>query len=440
MTKLVLTKAAYFKRKYYFPWIFKEDLEEIPPRPQGDLVEVQTPQKEFFCYGYLNSESQISVRALSFVAQDKVWSPEFIANRLLESLKLRKKFSRTGSFRMVFSEVDLMPGLICDLYHVVGAEKSYQIFALQLLTFGMDRLIGDVYKIFEMFTHKAHAEKLLPLGWDQTAIVLRNDVKVREKEGLRLEEPRFVKTFRELEPATAKIELQTFDLKNLLMECDLYEGQKTGFFLDQHENIMRVCGMIERSIGAKKKIKIIDLCCYVGHWSAQLVHALAKTGVEVEFHLVDVSAAALSRAKKNVEAQVNQKGLQDQIQVFAHKADVLSGLEQFQNIQFDLVICDPPGFIKAKKDLEKGKGAYIRLNSEAFRLVAHDGLLVTCSCSGLLSEEDFLECVVKGMTVSRRFGKMIMKGGPSFDHPAWARFPQSMYLKMAAFAMADVAV
>lgn len=437
MTKLVLTKSAYFKRKYYFPWIFKEDLEEIPPRPQGDLVEVQTPQKEFFCYGYLNAESQIPVRALSFMAQDKVWSPEFMVNRLLESLKLRKKFSRTGSFRMVFSEVDLMPGLICDLYHVVGADKSYQVFALQLLTFGMDRLMGDVYKIFEMFTHKAHVDKLLPLGWDQTAIVLRNDVKVREKEGLRVEEPRFVKTFRELEPTTAKIELQTFDSKNLLMECDLYEGQKTGFFLDQHENIMRVCGMIERSIGSKKRIKVIDLCCYVGHWSSQLVHVLAQTGVDVEFHLVDVSAAALARAKNNVEAQVQKKGLHERMQVVAHKADVLSGLEQFQDVQFDLVICDPPGFIKAKKDLEKGKGAYIRLNSEAFRLVAHDGLLVTCSCSGLLAEEDFLECAVKGMTMSRRFGKMIMKGGPSFDHPAWARFPQSMYLKMATFAMTD---
>lgn len=436
MTKLVLTKAAFFKRKFYFPWIFKEDVEEIPQRPQGDLVEVQNPQKEFFCYGYLNSESQIPIRALSFNASDKVWSQEFIVGRLIESLKLRKRFSRSGSFRMVFSEADLMPGLICDLYHVVTPEKSYQVFAMQVLTYGMDRLLGDVYKIFEAFTIQAHQEDLLPLGWENTAIVMRNDVKVRDKEGLRVEEPRFIKTFREFDPTHAKIQLQTFDKRTLLMECDLYEGQKTGFFLDQHENIMRVCNLVETAIARQKKtIHVIDLCCYVGHWSAQLVHAFSRTEAEVEFHLADVSAAALERAKANVEAQIRLKGLEGRVRVHVHKVDVLSGLESFQDQQFDLVICDPPGFIKAKKDLEKGKGAYIRLNSEAFRLVSKQGLLVTCSCSGLLSEEDFLECAVKGMTVSRRYGKMIMKGGPSFDHPAWARFPQSTYLKMAVFAM-----
>ena len=435
MTKLVLTKAAFFKRKYYFPWIFKEDVEEIPQRPQGDLVEVQTPQKEFFCYGYLNTESQIPIRALSFTASDQVWSQEFLANRLLESLKLRRRFARTGSFRLVFSEADLLPGLICDLYHVVTPEKSYQIFALQVLTYGMDRLLGDVYKVFEAFTTKAHQEELLPLGWEDTGLVMRNDVKIREKEGLRVDEPRFVKTFREFDPVHAKIQLQTFDQRNLLMECDLYEGQKTGFFLDQHENIMRVCEIVDRATTHQKKINVIDLCCYVGHWSAQLVHAFSRTDAEVDFHLADVSAAALARAKANVENQIRLKGLEGRMRVHVHKVDVLSGLENFQDRQFDVVICDPPGFIKAKKDLEKGKGAYIRLNSEAFRLVSNQGLLVTCSCSGLLSEDDFLECVVKGMTVSRRFGKMIMKGGPSFDHPAWARFPQSTYLKMGVFAM-----
>ncbi|MFN7905202.1 MAG: class I SAM-dependent rRNA methyltransferase [Pseudobdellovibrionaceae bacterium] len=440
MTKLVLTKSAYFKRKYFFPWIFKEDFEEIPQqRPQGDLVEVQTPHNEFFCYGYMNLESQIPVRALSFVASDQIWSQEFLVSRLLESLRLRKKFSRTGSFRMVFSEADLMPGLICDLYHVVEGEKSFQIFALQVLTYGMDRLLGDVYKVFETFTMKAHEEGLLPLDWERTGLVLRNDVKVREKEGLRIEMPRFVKTFREFEPNKAKIQLQTFDSRNLLMECDLYEGQKTGFFLDQHENIMRICNLVEGSVLGKKKIQVVDLCCYVGHWSAQLVHAISRTDVEVDFHLVDVSASALERAKSNAESQVTAKGLQGRIQIHCHKVDVLSGLDHFKEMQFDFVICDPPGFIKAKKDLEKGKGAYIRLNSEAFRLVANDGMLVTCSCSGLLSEEDFQECVVKGMSMARRFGKMIMKGGPSFDHPAWARFPQSNYLKMAVFSMLPVA-
>ncbi len=435
MTKLVLTKAAYFKRKYFTPWIFKEDVEEIPPRPQGDLVEVQNPHHEFFCYGYLNPESQIPIRALSFVASDKVWEQEFLVNRLLEALRFRKKFGRSGSFRMVFSETDLMPGLICDLYHVVTPEKSYQIFALQVLTYGMDRLLGDVYKVFETFTMKAHQEKLLPLDWEDSGLVMRNDVKVREKEGLRVDEPRFIKTFREFDPVRAKIQLQTFDNQSLLMECDLYEGQKTGFFLDQHENIMRVCQVVRKAVPPKKKIQVVDLCCYVGHWSAQCVHAFSQTDSEVEFHLVDVSASALDRAKTNVENQIRSLGLQDRMSVHIHKVDVLSGLENFRDRQFDLVICDPPGFIKAKKDLEKGKGAYIRLNSEAFRLVASDGLLVSCSCSGLLSEEDFLECVVKGMTVSRRFGRMMMKGGPSFDHPAWARFPQSTYLKMAVFSM-----
>jgi 23S rRNA (cytosine1962-C5)-methyltransferase len=127
--------------------------------------------------------------------------------------------------------------------------------------------------------------------------------------------------------------------------------------------------------------------------------------------------------------------LEGHVQVHRHEGDVLNCLDRFRLESFDIIIADPPGFIKAKKDLESGKSAYIRLNTEALKLAAPASLYFSCSCSGLLTEDEFSEVVSKSFLRSGKQGRWVIQGGPSFDHPALVGFSQSRYLKMFGFVI-----
>lgn len=441
MQKISLKKNIEHRRRTYSPWIFRDEIEfsnkQLVP---GEFVEVQTANDSFYAYGYVNPESQIAVRILTMDSKDWITREGFLVDRFLNAWRSRARLGRKNSFRLIFSEADFLPGFIVDLYRVKlanGLEK--QIFAMQVLTAGAERLMSDKSHFFQILVEKAKAEGLTDLDWDQTGVVLRNDVRVREKEGLRVEEPRFLKSFHDFDPQKAKILISHGLSDSIEMSCDLYQGQKTGFFLDQYENIQKIVGLSQKYFPQQKTtepLKILDLCCYVGHWSAHLA-ALSKSVPErtIELHLVDVSEDALKRAEENVVAQIKKWELGGRVQVFRHKGDVLNYLEKFEPKSFDLVITDPPGFIKAKKDIENGKSAYIRLNTESIKLVKDAGIFVTCSCSGLLDEESFGEVISRSFLRTGRQGRWVIKGGPSFDHPSIVGFSQSQYLKMFGFIL-----
>lgn len=456
MQKVLLKKNAEHQRKAFSPWIFRDELEFTQKNyVPGDLIEVQTSSERFYALGYMNPESQIAVRILSHDQGDLAnygGLENFLTQRFLDAWRVRHQLGKRNSFRLVFSESDFLPGYIVDLYRVRLSEgKEVQVFAMQVLTAGAEKIMSDKVKFFENLVAQANSEGLTDLDWNQSALVLRNDVKVREKEGLRVEEPRFLKSLREFEPQNAKI-LMSHDVggsdnegsddgDSIEMICDLYEGQKTGFFLDQFENIQKILkvGKTYFQKTSFQKIsgplRILDLCCYVGHWSSHLLKIAKSTNQPIEIHLVDVSEEALKRAKMNAENQIRKFGLSEQAQVFCHKGDVLKYLEKFEAKSFDLVIADPPGFIKAKKDMENGKSAYIRLNTESLKLVKSKGLFVSCSCSGLLDENGFAEVISKSFVRAGRRGRVVVRGGSSVDHPAIVHFPQSMYLKMFGFVL-----
>lgn len=467
MNKLQLKPQAEHRRRTLSPWIFRDEIDFTQKQyVPGDFVEVQNSKGDFYAYGYMNAESQIAVRILTTNPKDYVTRPDFLLGRFLDAWRSRIRLGRRNSFRLIFSESDFVPGFIVDLYRIEmspGNEK--QVFAMQVLTAGAERLMPDKVKFFQDLVTAAHKEGLSDLSWDDSALVLRNDVRVREKEGLRVEEPRFLKSFAQFNPVEAKILLDHRSLgeptlmasSRIQMTCDLFQGQKTGFFLDQHENIQRALTLARQYFSDEKKtLRILDLCCYVGHWSSHLV-SLAKVNFSiggkpqgmqesnssssnlrpVEIHLVDVSKAALDRAEINVKNQIRNWGLEGSASVHRHEGDVLNCLDRFDTQSFDIIITDPPGFIKAKKDIEGGKSAYIRLNTEALKLAAPSSLYFTCSCSGLLNEDEFAEVVSKSFVRSGRQGRWVMKGGPSFDHPALIGFSQSQYLKMFGFAMKD---
>lgn len=409
------------------PWVFSNELQKSPKGHfPGSPVEIQDHKGQFIARGYGNPQSLISFRALSFDPTDREpWSENALIHKLLRSWKMRKQLGYKGSFRLCFGEADFLPGLVVDYYLCDTPMGQAQVFAAQILTSGLEFAIRDLQSFFHNLVKQAQSENLTELNWEQTAVVQRNDVNIRKLEGMQVVEPLVVKDILGIELDHIDIILNSAsDQKTLLMKCDLFHGQKTGFFLDQTENIYLVIQQLHSYVRSKQmtKLRVLDLCCYVGHWSTQIARAMNNMGVEVEISQVDVSKNALEFAKLNAE--------REGATVTTHQLDVLEGLGVFKDNSFDIVIADPPAFIKAKKDIPTGKHAYLKMNSQAFRICCRDGILVSCSCSGLLTEDDFREAIRKASVRNQKHAQCIGRGGHAADHPLLMSFEEGFYLKM----------
>lgn len=409
------------------PWVFSNELQKSPKGHfPGAPVEIQDYKGQFIARGYGNPNSLISFRALSFDPQDREpWSINSLIEKLIHSWRMRKQLGFKGSFRLCFGEADFIPGLVVDYYLCQTNQGQIQVFTAQILTAGMDFAIKDLNDFFKLLNDRAVEENLTTLSWDQTAVVQRNDVGIRKLEGMQVIEPLIVKNINGIDLKQIDILLNSAsDDQTICMQCDLHEGQKTGFFLDQTENIYLVVQQLTSLVKAKKlkKIKVLDLCCYVGHWSTQIARAMKNLAVEVEISQVDVSKSALAFAKTNAE--------REGAVVTTCQLDVLEGLGVFQDNSFDIIIADPPAFIKAKKDIPTGKHAYLKMNSQAFRICRRQGILVSCSCSGLLTEDDFREAIRKASVRNKKSAQCIGRGGHASDHPLLMSFEEGFYLKM----------
>jgi 23S rRNA (cytosine1962-C5)-methyltransferase len=306
-----------------------------------------------------------------------------------------------NSYRLCYSEADGLPGLIVDYYAVTG---NRSVLSAQILTAGMDQLFSNLKEaLFQLVDRET------------TAIVIRNDSSIRRYEGL------------PVEPAQVLSCPEGLDLKNaeamtgVVLKTDFLHGQKTGLFLDQSFNIRVLSEILAR--GSASHYRILDLCCYVGQWSAQLSQFLISKGCEVEVTLFDASEKSLRFAEENVK----RTGVKS---VKTIRGDVLRDLKSLPSQGFDIVISDPPAFVKNKKEIEQGKHGYMKLNAEAFRLVSKDGFVVSCSCSGILNEDDFDEILKKSVKRSGRDMLKLARGGHAPDHPILETFPEGKYLKM----------
>ncbi len=331
--------------------------------------------------------------------------------RLRETLGVAKH-----SFRWVFAEGDDLSGLILDVYRVGLPEEgpARTIVVAQAHTAGMDRILPNILQAIEIVAK--------PSG-----IVLRNDVSHRKQEGLPIDEPKILgQVSRDGEwirvrssDSAAPSDAATY------FRVDLVGGQKTGFFLDQAENTRQLADLVTRALADRKPgrpLRILDLCCYVGQWSTQLAAVLRARGISVEALLVDASARALAFAKQNVERAGGKAE--------TYEADVLEDLPKLKDLEFDIVICDPPALIPSRKDIPIGKHAYLKLNTEASRLLAPGGWMVTCSCSQLLDEEEFAAQVAKASLRNEKTMRWLARGTQAADHPLKLEFPEGKYLKM----------
>lgn len=409
------------------PWVFSNELSVSPKGLiPGSPVEILDAKGQFLARGYGNPHSLIAFRALSFNSQDpEPTSFEFLQNKILNSWRVRIAAGFKGSFRLVFGESDYIPGLILDYYLVEQKGRRAQVFAAQLVTAGMNEALKEAESFFRGLVEKAKAQGLADFSWDKTAVVLRNDVNIRKLEGLSVEEPKVIKDLPDVDLSDVEILLNAADDTGLVsMSCDLKEGQKTGFFLDQTHNILLASKLFKNwaQTQEKRTLRVLDLCCYVGHWSTQLTRVLKSLGFEVEVSLVDVSKTALAFAKKNAE--------REGAKVLVHEMDVATGLGELPSSHYDIVIADPPAFIKSKKDIPVGKHAYVKMNTHAFRMVKKNGFVASCSCSGLLEEEEFRDAIRKASLRNFSEVRSVLRGGHAADHPTLMQFPEGFYLKM----------
>lgn len=427
MNQVWRVKKGYEQRiRQGHPWVFSHEIATPIKNFRGhEVVELQDHQGQFLARGYGNLNSKIIFRAMSFSTADKnPFSLESLKDKLILAWKKRHQLGFRHSFRLCFSEGDGIPGLIVDRYVVDDPNGEHQVFAVQILTAGLQRNLSDILSLLQKVCEEALREKLSPIEWSRSSVVLRNDVNIRKLEGLEVEHPRFLKVLSGYEAQQSWIKLGHAVLdETVLMNSDLYQGQKTGFFLDQLGNIQAVAKELSQKLSPHQNpFKVLDLCSYVGHWSVQLGTLFRSQKIPFHSTLVDVSKEALKRAQQNME----KAELSFDIQV----RDVLKGLDSLPGQSFDLVIADPPAFVKAKKDLPIGKHAYQKLNTQAFRLVKPGGYVVSCSCSGLITENDLLEAVGKAQKKNNVAATLVAKGGPSLDHPVMPGFLEGNYLKM----------
>jgi 23S rRNA (cytosine1962-C5)-methyltransferase len=404
------------------PWVYSNELQGSPKGIEpGEKVTLLDAGGKFLAHGYGNPASLIAFRVVSRDEAETDWDTVAgLMKRLSAAWNLRTALGANTSksktsFRWMFGEGDDFPGLVLDVYRTGATLAEVKtIVVAQAHTAGVDRLIPNLLQAIE--------EIAKPEG-----VVLRNDVSHRKQEGIPIEEP---KVLGKVNADGEWIRVRSADARAaedtvVLFSVDLVRGQKTGFFLDQSENISQFLDLFLRSQAAAKKsgpLKILDLCCYVGQWSTQISAAAVARGLKTEVLLVDASARALGFAKANVEKAGGKA------EIF--EADVLQDLPKLVDLEFDVVVCDPPALIPGRKDIPTGKPAYLKLNTEAFRLLGRGGWMITCSCSQLLEEEEFAHQVSKASLRNGKEMRWLARGTQALDHPLKLEFPEGKYLKM----------
>jgi 23S rRNA (cytosine1962-C5)-methyltransferase len=367
------------------PWVFSNEV-DIARTPLASLapgaqVRVVSDRERFLGYAYVNPHSLICARIMSRDPEIPI-NASLIVHRLNVALALRKRLSAEPFGRLIFGESDALPGLVLDRFDdvIVG----------QIATAGMEALRPAV----EAAVRKVLGPRLL--YW-------KNNSGGRELEQLpSYSGPAFGDTVAELRVREAGVDFV----------APLAEGQKTGWFYDQTANR----ALLGRFLPAGARV--LDVCSYVGAWAVTAF----KHGAE-SVTCVDSSAAALEFAQRNAAAA-------------GHTLQTIRGdaFEVLQNLhatheRFDAVILDPPAFIKRRKDIPQGQAAYRKLNQLAMSLMGRDGLLVSCSCSYHLEEQQLITAVQAAARHTARFAQIIAFGGQSPDHPVHPAIPETRYLK-----------
>jgi 23S rRNA (cytosine1962-C5)-methyltransferase len=366
-------------------WVFSNEIDSdatpLAAFAPGDLAQVRSQRGEFLGHAYVNPHALICARILSRDRAHGV-DRELIESRLRAALTLRERLHHEPYYRLVFGESDGLPGLVLDRYG--------EILVGQIATAGMEALKGTVAE--------AARALLAPAG-----LYWKNDSAARQLEQLpQLAEAAFG-------DIPAEITAVEGDLR---FAAPLVHGQKTGWFYDQTHNRSRLVRYLWP--GAR----VLDLCSYAGAWAITALRAGAAAA-----SCIDSSETALDFARRNARA--------NGVELETIRADAFEAMKALheRGARFDVVVLDPPAFIKRKKDIPQGQAAYRKLNQLALALIEAEGLLVSCSCSYHLAPEELVTAIQTAARHSGRFVQILESGGQSPDHPVHPAIPETRYLK-----------
>lgn len=419
--KIIVKPGKEAAVKRFHPWIFSGAIERMEGSPrEGDVVEVFSSRKDFLALGHYLPGS-IAVKIFSFeqaVVDDKFWKSKLkSAFQSRVRLGITGKSSVANAYRLVFSEGDLLPGLIIDYYNGVAVIQAHSVGMQRLLpvfTLGLQELYGkELTAVYDKSSETMEKSKLITRHSKQflkdrsTGEETTTSPKLHSSPGSPIvADSNSSDQF--LYGTSGPVEIKETGHR---FSIDFIRGQKTGFFLDQRGNRMFA------QFYAKDK-KVLNAFCYSGAFS---VYAL-KGGASM-VHSIDSSKQAIEWTSGNVDLN----GC-DASKHRAEVADVKSYLVSTRE-KYDMIILDPPAFAKTHHVTNNALHAYVHINAEALKLLNPGGLLFTFSCSQPISREMFRSAIQSASIETGRHVTILHQLSQGPDHPVSIFHPEGEYLK-----------
>ena len=375
-------------------WMYRNNLVHADENiPDGAIVNIISNDGTYYGTGFYSPISHITCRILS-KNESELIDKSFFERRIRFAYDYRKTVepNNLSNCRYVFGEADLLPGLVVDCYN--------DILVTQISNTGMEQHKQMIYDILlEVFKENGHIIQ---------AIYERNDIKVREKEGLT--------SYKGFYYNPNNISPQTIINENgIQLQVDIENGQKTGYFLDQKSN-----RVLLRNIARNKRV--LDCFSHTGGFALNAAYGNAKAVTAV-----DVSNTALQQGYQN--AKLNH--LEDKIQFV--QADVFDYLEQLKVNEFDIIVLDPPAFTKSRKTVNSAYYGYKNINMKAMNVLRNGGYLITCSCSRFMETKLFEQMLLESAKECGVTLRQISVTQQNSDHPILWTMDETSYLKYFIF-------
>ncbi len=377
------------------PFIFKRMIRTVDPAAKsGEVVNIYDKFGHLLGRGLYNPGSNIALRVLSH--GDAPIDESFWRDGIDRAVALRESLglnNLTDAYRLVHAEGDGLSGLIVERY---GPALVVELFSL-----GMYKRVHQLVDLIKQRLGPASSLERPDDTFDDWRVIVRADEKIQRLEGFKL-------------PAVHEADDQSVIIREhgLRYRVDMTGGHKTGFFCDQRDNRLRLAQLC-------KGARVLDLCCYTGGFGM----CAKALGDAAEVTSVDLDENALALATKN--ANLNNLRIKH-----AH-ADAFIYLRQMLDAgkQFDVVVCDPPKFALSRTGVDEASRKYNDLNTLACRVVKPGGILLTCSCSGLIYPNRFADIIKAAAFRAERRLQFFDRSGAAPDHPVMANCPESEYLK-----------
>jgi len=368
-------------------WVYRSDVSQAEGAAPGALVHVRDERGRPLGTALYSSSSQIAIRLLTSKAIGEAELLPLLRQRLDHAVAFRENNVRDAdSYRVIFSEADLLPGLIVDKYN--------DILVMQVLTQAFDR---------EDFRHTV-TEKLVE-HFPGASVLDRVDSHIRELEQLPARESQLI---------SGEKSATHFTLNDVRFNFDALSGQKTGAFLDQRENYAAAARYANG--------EALDCFTYQGGFALHLARVCSKVTA------VDSSRPALEVAEQNEQLNRGAHTCGDIKWIEANAFDLLKDYSAAGN-QYDTIVLDPPAFAKTKRVVETALRGYKELNLRALKMLRPGGLLVTCSCSFHVEQSQFMAMLEAAVADAGRRVRILERRSASLDHPTLVGVPESSYLK-----------